>query len=379
MSPQSSEDEIDEAHPRSTTLLFGHAAAEQALLSAYRSGRVPHAFLLSGPKGIGKATLAYRMARFVFAHPDPAAADVAAADSLAIDAEPSGGAPDCGSGARRSSGAGTHGERQRRTAPANRRRRRAPHSVVFRLDGRRGRLAHRHRRCGRRTEPVERQRAAQGSGGAAAARAAAAGVPLGGARAGDAALALPHGDAAGAGGAGRGQGRSCRHRRRGRRSGRDRGGRRGRGQCRPGAGDCSTKTRWRCASKRSICSTACRGSTPVRCTHSATAWPGPIRSRSMPWSIRSMSGWRSGSSARARHAKRNRPHGATCRGLGGRECGRARRRNLQFGAKTVCFRRVRLACRGHARLIPTADARTAVLHHHRDCLSERPAAYRPRL
>src|SRR5579863_1272726 len=85
MSPKSSEDEIDEAHPRSTMLLFGHAAAEQALLSAYRSGRVPHAFLLTGPKGIGKATLAYRMARFVFAHPDPAAADVAAADSLAID------------------------------------------------------------------------------------------------------------------------------------------------------------------------------------------------------------------------------------------------------------------------------------------------------
>jgi DNA polymerase III subunit delta' len=86
MSPQPSEDDTDEAHPRSTTLLFGHAAAEQALLSAYRSGRVPHALLLIGPKGIGKATLAYRMARFVFAHPDPAAADVTSASSLAIDA-----------------------------------------------------------------------------------------------------------------------------------------------------------------------------------------------------------------------------------------------------------------------------------------------------
>ena len=87
MSPQPSEDNTDRvAHPRSTTQLFGHAAAEQALLSAYRSGRVPHAFLLSGPKGIGKATLAYRMARFVFAHPDPAAAEVAAAGSLAVDA-----------------------------------------------------------------------------------------------------------------------------------------------------------------------------------------------------------------------------------------------------------------------------------------------------
>src|SRR5579872_1320773 len=86
MSPQSTEDEIDETHPRSTMLLFGHAAAEQALLAAYRSGRVPHAFLLSGPKGIGKATLAYRMARFVLAHPDPSAAEVGAATSLAVDA-----------------------------------------------------------------------------------------------------------------------------------------------------------------------------------------------------------------------------------------------------------------------------------------------------
>jgi len=87
MSPQPSEDETDEtACPRGTTVLFGHTAAEQALLSAYRSGRIPHAFLLSGPKGIGKATLAFRMARFVLAHPDPVAPDVARAASLAVDA-----------------------------------------------------------------------------------------------------------------------------------------------------------------------------------------------------------------------------------------------------------------------------------------------------
>jgi DNA polymerase III subunit delta' len=85
MSPQPSEDEAETLHPRANTLLFGHAAAEQAMLGAYRSGRVPHAFLLVGPQGIGKATLAYRMARFVLAHPDPAAAEVAAATSLAVD------------------------------------------------------------------------------------------------------------------------------------------------------------------------------------------------------------------------------------------------------------------------------------------------------
>jgi DNA polymerase-3 subunit delta' len=80
------EPERDEASPpRMTNVLFGHASAETALLDAYRSGRVPHAFLLVGQKGIGKATLAYRMARFVLAHPDPAAPEVVAATSLAVD------------------------------------------------------------------------------------------------------------------------------------------------------------------------------------------------------------------------------------------------------------------------------------------------------
>ena len=76
----------DAPHPRAIRMLFGHALAETALLTAYRSGRVPHAFLIAGPQGIGKATLAYRMARFVLAHPDPAARDVQAAASLAVDA-----------------------------------------------------------------------------------------------------------------------------------------------------------------------------------------------------------------------------------------------------------------------------------------------------
>jgi DNA polymerase III subunit delta' len=80
------ETEPDEAlPPRATDVFFGHAATEAALLAAYRSGRVPHAFLLIGQKGIGKATLAYRMARFVLAHPDPAAPDVQRATSLAVD------------------------------------------------------------------------------------------------------------------------------------------------------------------------------------------------------------------------------------------------------------------------------------------------------
>jgi DNA polymerase III subunit delta' len=83
---KSSEEEATEPpHPRATTGLFGHAGAEAAFLTAYRGARVPHAFLIVGPKGIGKATLAYRIARFVLAHPDPATAAGQKAKSLAVD------------------------------------------------------------------------------------------------------------------------------------------------------------------------------------------------------------------------------------------------------------------------------------------------------
>ena len=50
-------------HPREAYSLLGHENAEARFLKAMRSGRLHHAWLLSGPKGIGKATLAYRMAR----------------------------------------------------------------------------------------------------------------------------------------------------------------------------------------------------------------------------------------------------------------------------------------------------------------------------
>jgi DNA polymerase-3 subunit delta' len=82
-----SEDDGNVKLPRETSVLFGHADAEAALLASYKSGRVPHAWLIGGPPGIGKATLAYRFARFVLAHPDPAAAEVQKATSLAVDPE----------------------------------------------------------------------------------------------------------------------------------------------------------------------------------------------------------------------------------------------------------------------------------------------------
>lgn len=87
----SSEDPDDDApaapHPREASALIGHAAAEQILLEGYRSGRMPHAWLVGGEPGIGKATLAYRLARFVLAHPDPRAPAVQQAQSLAVDPE----------------------------------------------------------------------------------------------------------------------------------------------------------------------------------------------------------------------------------------------------------------------------------------------------
>jgi DNA polymerase-3 subunit delta' len=64
---------------------YGGPAVERLLIEAYRGGRMHHAWLIGGPKGIGKATLAYRFARFALAYPDPSAApDV---ETLAVSPE----------------------------------------------------------------------------------------------------------------------------------------------------------------------------------------------------------------------------------------------------------------------------------------------------
>ena len=84
MSAGDTDAEAAPLHPRQTNLLIGHQEAEQTLLDAYRSGRIPHAWLIGGASGIGKATLAYRMARFVLAHPDPSTKAVQDATSLAV-------------------------------------------------------------------------------------------------------------------------------------------------------------------------------------------------------------------------------------------------------------------------------------------------------
>ena len=85
MSARKTEQETAVRHPRETPDLFGHREAETALLNAYRSGRIPHAWLIGGAQGIGKSTLAYRMARFVLSHRNPLAPAVQRAETLAID------------------------------------------------------------------------------------------------------------------------------------------------------------------------------------------------------------------------------------------------------------------------------------------------------
>lgn len=60
-------------HPREVFDLTGHEAAEAAFEASRARGRLHHAWLLTGPEGVGKATFAYRAARRLLGAPeDPA-------------------------------------------------------------------------------------------------------------------------------------------------------------------------------------------------------------------------------------------------------------------------------------------------------------------
>ena len=61
-------------HPRETETLFGQDAAQAQFLEAVTGSRMHHAWLITGPKGVGKATLAWAVARYLIATP-PQTAD----------------------------------------------------------------------------------------------------------------------------------------------------------------------------------------------------------------------------------------------------------------------------------------------------------------
>jgi DNA polymerase-3 subunit delta' len=82
--PPESDRFLEAPHPRETQALFGHARAEAQILDAYRSNRLPQAWILGGREGVGKATLAWRFARFVLANPDPKSRAVQEAVDLSV-------------------------------------------------------------------------------------------------------------------------------------------------------------------------------------------------------------------------------------------------------------------------------------------------------
>lgn len=57
-------------HPRHTARLIGQAQAESTFLQAFNGTRLHHGWLITGPRGVGKATLAWRIAKFLLATPD---------------------------------------------------------------------------------------------------------------------------------------------------------------------------------------------------------------------------------------------------------------------------------------------------------------------
>lgn len=59
----------DAPHPCETVRLFGQERAQAELEDAISSGRLHHAWMFCGPPGVGKATMAYRLARRLIADP----------------------------------------------------------------------------------------------------------------------------------------------------------------------------------------------------------------------------------------------------------------------------------------------------------------------
>ena len=56
-------------HPKLTKTLFGHETQEKEFIDCYKSGKLHHGWLITGARGIGKATLAWRLAKFILTQP----------------------------------------------------------------------------------------------------------------------------------------------------------------------------------------------------------------------------------------------------------------------------------------------------------------------
>jgi DNA polymerase-3 subunit delta' len=54
--------------PKLNTACYGFENQEAQLLHNFNAGQMPHGIILSGPKGIGKSTFAYRLMRFLLVH-----------------------------------------------------------------------------------------------------------------------------------------------------------------------------------------------------------------------------------------------------------------------------------------------------------------------
>ena len=62
-----SESEAVNILPKNNSYLLGQEKAEQILLEGWRNNSLHNSWLISGIEGIGKATLAYRFAKFLLA------------------------------------------------------------------------------------------------------------------------------------------------------------------------------------------------------------------------------------------------------------------------------------------------------------------------
>jgi DNA polymerase-3 subunit delta' len=75
-------DESEKPAPRAHADILGHTEIEERILHMLESGRFPHGLIFSGPQGVGKATMAYRLARYLIARTEKEAEEEAAGPSL---------------------------------------------------------------------------------------------------------------------------------------------------------------------------------------------------------------------------------------------------------------------------------------------------------